>query len=53
MFLLHGAVKWPNDPDHRPGARRDRHGTEALSPGSVHPFLFGGFIVRLLSDGRR
>jgi hypothetical protein len=35
----------PNDADHRPGASNGRHETETLSPGSVHPFLFGDLIL--------
>ena len=40
-FMCRGEMM-PNDTDHRPGAPDARHETEALLPGSVHPFCWAG-----------
>ena len=37
-----------NAPDHRPGAYDARYGTEALSPGSVHPVCSASSFQKLL-----
>src|SRR5947209_17814091 len=38
-LIMDSVVMWPNEQDHRPGATDVRHGTEALSPGSVDPLV--------------